>query len=260
MTRTTFRKRIWRTWLAAFGAVGIALAIPRLAICADPEEKPGENKLSCSGKIEQVEQSSLRLKTDDKHAWVVHVPSSATVQVTGTTTYEYLRPGTVVKFTQAIDDKGILKDWFKEIEIIETHVKPPLGVFAPGAAEHDRPEKKVGAGEFLFRGKVKTVKETPDGKILTVVAGTKTVQGYFDDKTEFNVTSEELSLASPGDEIKVLGTISSPENAHYNPPQPGQAIAETVKISLVETIQVEGKKGSKATPAAKTKPKAKVAM
>jgi hypothetical protein len=193
-----------------------------------------------SGTLEEVQGTYIKFRDSKNDVWLLETNDGTKVTVTGDADHEYLHsPALHVQITGQIDKKGVLQKEIEEIEICADPGKAALGLFVPAAGDAPaKPVRSAAAGTFLIKGRVISYK---DGQ-LVVIAGNRKIIGKLGDGVAVSLNVDDPSLAQPGDTVKVKAWYYDKGRpvAAFN--QPGQALAEEVKITLVKPLAYTGKK------------------
>lgn len=223
------------------GSIGLLLGASSLPAQPIPQGQgpPNAQAFEAEGRIMGLAPGGIQMVTERNIPWVVQIiPRRTVVKITGTAEPGFLRPGICVRFSGAVNDKGVLSEELSELEIYTPEGRNSMGTFPSGADENAKPIGKLSEGTYDFRGKVVTYR---DGE-LTVVAGKK-ITGKVATDAKVNVNVSDLRFTQPDDTIKVIGWERTPPQA----PQPGTAVGTEVTIELAKPLAAVPQKGSHRT-------------
>ncbi len=228
-------RRVWQASL-------IGLTVWSAAAHAQAQFQPPQNarEYEDTGTLEGVQDHYVKFRDSKNDAWVLETGDHTTVEVTGEAERDYLHsPALHVQFTGQVDKKGTLQKAIEEVKICADEGKAAQGVFQPG--EGDAPDKPVRgnmAGKFVFKGRLVSFK---DGQ-LTIMAGSRKITGKVSDGVAVTVNLDDPNLAEAGDTVKVKAWYYDKGRPVTALNQPGQAMAEEIKITLAKPLAFTGKK------------------
>jgi len=226
---STYRT-VWLTGAAclAFAAVAWAQRGP----------KPPTEPFEAEGTIEALAPGQLQINTNSNQKWLIALQQQTKVEVSGTATPEFLRPGLFVQFRAEFDKQYVAKDKVKELSVImPTRDKPP-GMWTEQAAgaEGERfgagvepgPKKpgKPGPAATYTAYSVTARITAARGERLTLSTGDANLSIEVSDTAKIEVKLPDLSLARQGDAIKVKGQML--------PGRPGLGEATDVKVTAAQ--------------------------
>ena len=248
-------KQLIRSPLGILALAAISFAFTSIAWGQGPPVPPklpdGSDIFDESGTVLAVMPGVVQVLTETKGTWLVQVmPGKSLVKITGSAEPTFLHGGIFVKFSGEIDDKGVLKEEVKELEIFTPMGKSSSGVFASGADEKAKPINKLAAGTYDIRGKVASYK---DGEIV-VVAGKK-ISGKVASDAKIAVNMQDFSFVQEHDTVKAKGFTYKNFGPDIQTSRPGKAVGTEVQISLAKTLTEPPRKGPvKPTKQPKIKP------
>ena len=246
---------------AVFSAGLLGLTVASLGGSAQAQFQPPANTLAFddTGSVELIESGLIRIRDEKNESWVLKIDPESKVTIEGEAQVECLRPGLYVQLTGEIDKKGTLKEPVEEIQIFSTLAKGSLGLFsAEESAEDDsagaKPVRNAGAGSFRIRGKVAFYR---DGELM-VVAGNRKINGTLADEVTVKLNSDDLSLAQPGDKVKVKAWYHEMQRPNPLMNRPGAALVQEITVTLEKPLAPTAKRSRAGAekperPAAKTK-------
>jgi hypothetical protein len=224
--------------------------------------------VTVTGTLQQISNNLLVVEDDKQQIWQIHDTKDTKVQLTGTAELDFLstlKKELPVEFEAKLDVQGKGDEEVKSLTVISlTHDKKP-GVFS-NQASNAKPSKSIQPGHNTVIGYVKTYRDN----VLTVRAGTYTVQVTLADSAQIKINLANLSLAAEGDKITVRGLTTPTQNQmqpqrmpnqHQNQNQnqnqnqqnvPKIVQAQDVKVEISETL-TSGKKRASSKAAAKPK-------
>jgi hypothetical protein len=228
------------SWLARNSmSCAIALLAVAVTLAQGPPNAlapPGAQAFEEEGTVKGIAPGGIQLMTKRNQPWLIQVvPRQTVFKITGTAEPGFLQPGIPVRFTAAVDEKGVLSDELQELEIYTPEGKNGVGTFPAGADETAKPVAKLTEGTYDFRGKVVVYR---DGE-LTVIAGKK-VTGKVSADAKITVNVSDPRFAQAEDLIKVRGWERSPARGGM----PGTAIGTVVEIELSKPLAALPKKGA----------------
>jgi RNase P/RNase MRP subunit p29 len=249
-----------------------------------PRGKPGPQPVleafDAAGTIEGLLPNGIQINSNANQRWVIMIPRQAKIEVTGTATADFLRPGLYVRFTAEVDKHGTVKEKVAQLSIFTPSRETPPGLFSPeagGAGVGGGGFEGFGPGPGGGVGKPPVGIGKPLGKIpgkaapaatakaytvagqvtaarnnkLTVNAGTASVKFEVTDDATIDVKMADYSLARKGDKVSVQGRMMKG--------RPGMGEATSVKIELVSPLSGGKAKPSKPAPKHETRPPKKPA-
>jgi hypothetical protein len=87
------------------------------------------------GTIESVMRGGIIVLDATSQRRKVFVPATATIEVTGTATADYLQAGQIIELTAEVDDHGAIREKVGEFSIVTLSADKQMGVFPPEAAD-----------------------------------------------------------------------------------------------------------------------------
>ncbi|MFW5692870.1 MAG: hypothetical protein ACOCWL_01505, partial [Thermoguttaceae bacterium] len=182
-------------------------------------------QIEVPGTVEAVIPGGMTVATPAGETWMVQVPRSAKVEVTGSAHADMLKPGQLVRLTVLVDRNWRPQGKANQITLIDGGDRPGqrLGVYLPGQFEPPAPADRKGdapmpmqlpaptipegAEEFLveLRGRIDRYR----GGFLTVEVPTQLFRGAVrmevDEPPTIAVEVANFALAKPGDRVSAKG-------------------------------------------------------
>lgn len=181
----------------------------------------------------------LNIKDSTEHPyWVLVQPPTSKLGITGTALPEFLKAGLLVSFTADVDDKGVVDQPVKELQIVS-----PSETTTPGLFREDRDNKE--STRFYVRATIRTNKEG----VLTMSAGGKQVQATLASDAKIKVESTDPKIAQEGDEIKLTGRMVEEFRSEGNQIKPGKIFGEKIDIVLAQPLDKDAGKKRPSKPA-----------
>jgi len=178
------------------------------------QQQPQGRPVTDEGSFEGFAGNFLQVKGKDA-AYIVSVIPQSKVNYIGTAEQDFLKSGLYVSLIGDIDEDGKLQADVAELEIFTPHANTGVGVFNPGSDAEAKPILKPAAGNYLFKGKLLSIKE---GEIA-VMAGTKKVTGKLAASASIKVNLNDISYAQVGDMVKLKG-LEMPQPQQRQPQRP----------------------------------------
>ncbi len=173
-----------------------------------------------SGKIVNVKRGLITAVDGDNQQGMIKIdPKDTKVYVTGTAMPSVLRSGMFIRFTGKFEN-AVATEPVTELEIFEPSESVDIGVFPEDPTDPN--------SDVLVAGRVAAFKR---GKLI-MATGRQKVQADMAEDAELSLHVSDYSLASPGDDIRVLGKLFAP----------GKIIATQVDITLAEPLGEPEKK------------------
>jgi len=237
--------------------------------------QPVMETFEAGGTIEGLMPNGIQINSNANQRWVIMIPRQAKVEVTGTATADFLRPGLYVRFTAEVDKHGTVKEKVAQLSIFTPSRETPPGLFSPeaggagiGGGAFDgfgagpgggvgKPPIGIGKAPGKIPGKavpVETAKTyTVAGQItsarnnkLTVNAATAAIKFEVTDDAAIDVKVADYSLARKGDKVSVQGRMVKGRL--------GMGEAISVKIELASPLSGGKTKAVKPAPKHETHP------
>jgi len=244
--------------------------------------QPVMEAFDAAGTIEGLLPNGMQINSNANQRWAIVIPRQAKIELTGTATADFLRPGLYVRFTAEVDKHGTAKEKVAQLSIFTPSRETPPGLFSPeagGAAAGGafdgfgpgvgkppvgigKPPVGIGKAPGKTSGKaapVETAKAyTVAGQItaarnnkLTVNAGTASIKFEVTDDAAIDVKVADYSLARKGDKVSVQGKMMKG--------RPGMGEAASVKIELASPLSGGKAKPVKPAPKHEARPPKKAA-
>ncbi len=191
-----------------------------------------------TGKLEGMQGSLIQFRDSKDAIWLLQVNQQTEVHIVGEAKFNYLRPGMLVELTGKIREDGAFEEPIAEFEVINPKGRPTLGLFEVGDKAPDaKPVREPVPGEYRVRARVVGVK----ADALNLVAGRLKLTGTPSDDAKVILAVDDPRLAQVGDEMRVKAWYY--EVAKPTMQRPGQALAETVDITLANPPVATNKRG-----------------
>ncbi len=217
--------------------------------------EPPRLRFEDKGTLEVVHSDVMQIRDSKSEAWLLSIGRDTKITVEGMAERECLRPGVFVKFTAEIDKKGSLKKPLAEIEITSAPGRGSLGLFPADDKADPKPLKALAAGSYVIKGKLASLK---DGDLL-VMAGRHKISGEVSkDELAVKLTTDDVSLAQAGDEVKVSAYYFDASRPNQTLARPGKAVAEEITITLAKPLSAGGRKFRQTERPAKATSRSKV--
>ena len=242
---------------ATFSATLLAIAVWTAGGTACAQFVALQNSLSFEdkGTLEAIQGDAMQIRDSKSEPWLISIGHDTTVTVEGDAERDCLRPGLFVQFTGKVKKNGHLEEPLSEIEITSAQGKASLGIFPPDDTEGLKPVRALVAGSYLVKGKVATFRDDE----LLVIAGRHKITGSVSaDELKVKLNLDDTSLAQPGDEVKVKAWYYDTSRPNLNLARRGNAVAETVTITLAKPLKATGKKVRQSERPARASSKSKV--
>ncbi len=201
-----------------------------------------ENSLAFddSGTIVEIQNDVISIRDSKNETWFLKLVDDTKITITGTAELDYLRPGVLVQFLAEFDKRNTVISSVKEVQVISSQGKPALGLFSAEEGEPtDRPLRNPGAGTYLVKGKIISVK---DGNLLVTAGSARKISAKTADDLTVLILLDDLSLAQSGDTVKVKAWYYEIQRPNQLLNQPGRALAEELEIELAKPLAGSGKK------------------
>ena len=216
-------------------------------------KEPPPERFSASGTVEAVIRGKIKIKSTTDQVWIINVTKGTEVVVKGEADPETLTRNMWIRATMGIDRKGRTHKPVAALTVISRREDTVVGVFPTQAAGgFDEPAADPKAAQdpnattdYDVVGMLTGMKK---GKYtVKTLAGNKQVDVEFEmtEDAKVDVSVDDYSLAKPGDEITVSGTIVRQAPGPVNPGEiTGIGNATAVEIQLKEKIasQTKGKR------------------
>ena len=229
--------------------------------------------VSIDGTVAGVTHGTIMVTDKAGKTWKVVVPATATVDVSGTASADYLAPNLTVDFKTDLDEHGAMKDKVSELTVITPSADQPMGILdvassanagaaaggaaagggkgakhnpaaAHGAAKSATAHGAAPAGPCRIVGKLTNNK----GKLSVQVHGVPPIELALAEQVNIKVEFADYTVAANGDTIAVKAT-SAPGKmvaGRVMPNTSGMVQATDVKITLAEPLKGSKKKASSA--------------
>jgi hypothetical protein len=234
--------------------------------------------VNIDGTIASVTHGTIMVTDKSGKTWRVVIPNTATVEVTGTATADYLAPNLTVDFKTELDEHGAIKEPVSEVTVITPSADHPMGILpvdsaaglggdAAGAAggksaKHSAGKAKTAtvhgapaAGPCRIVGKL----TNNHGKLSVQVHGVQPIELTLAEQVNVKVEFADYMVAVSGDGITAKA-VTGPGKmvaGRVMPNQSGMVQASEVKITLAEPLKGGKKKAASAKSASPSSKKAK---
>lgn len=241
-------------WLARM-VVTLCLLQSHLTMAAPPDGatpneqrgNAGQNQASLNlvtefdGKLKSLEGGILSITRDDGTEILVKPPEDRSkFQFLADAKLEFLRPGMWVRFRGTFNRAGVAQSPIAEVELIQPmQGKVPQNQrhrFVPGvhvddsSAQQANPSAEPSGGPAIANcDVVGSLTGIDQAGVMSVQAGRIPVLIPLVPTARFKIRFHDLSLAQPGDPVKVSG--------FYNPPDDTKVVADSI---TVQTDRVYG--------------------
>ncbi len=201
-----------------------------------------ENSLSLeeTGTLESPLQGTvIKFRDKNKELWLLKVDAQQTqLSIEGEADLGDLRPGMTVELDGKIDETGKIAEPVESLTVLDVKRRPSMGLFSPDdAADDARPLRNPAPGSYHVRGKIKSVKD----REITIAAGRIKVTCTAGEEFQVKLNIKDVRMAQPGDtmQVKAWYIDTWKPNPTFN--TPGQAMAESLTITLSKSGGKEGK-------------------
>ncbi|REK11463.1 MAG: hypothetical protein DWQ37_14365 [Planctomycetota bacterium] len=206
-------------------ALGATAAWGQAAFQAPPQSLA----LDETGTLEAMQGNLLKFKDSKDDIWLVKVHPMAKVSIEGEAGVDYLRSGQTVDLTGEIKSDGTFAEPIEEMTLVSLRGRSTTGLFEPDAdpdEEKVKPVREPAPGKYRVRGRILKVN---DGEIL-MLAGRLKLTAKAAEDMKVKLTVNDPRAAQVGDEMELKAWYYE----RYRPiaMRPGQALAESVKITL----------------------------
>ena len=172
------------------------------------------------GSIEAIRQGMVKIATTGGESWMVHIPPTAEIMVTGTATPDFLKPELCIEFLADVNRHGRVQNKIEKLGIFTPSELKFLGAFAEAGFDN-------GPNDAGQRGKRPTSRYKVHGRItsmkndkLTVDYRTGTVEIELADEVKIDLAVADYRFAKPGDKISCTGI------------QVGEKAAQATRVSI----------------------------
>lgn len=215
---------------------------------------PPPERFSASGTVEGVIRGKIKIKSKTDQVWIVNLTKGTEVVVKGEADPETLARNMWIRATMGIDRKGRTHKPVEALTVISRREDTVIGVFPVQAAagfDEPAPDPKAqqdpnATTDYDVVGMLTGMKK---GKYtVKTLAANKQVDIEFEmaEDAKVDVSVDDYSLAKPGDEITVSGTIVRQAPGPVKPGEiTGIGNATAVEIQLKEKIASQTKKGKR---------------
>jgi hypothetical protein len=227
--------RIGASFSMAMCAAAATLALQPTASAQQRRYQAGPPKMTSlakehgKGEVAKIAPGMLMLKLQNI-TWAAMPAPGAIIEVTGPASREMLQPKQFVSCSVMLDGLG-KPTGPAEIVVVTDGGMP--GVMAAGVGDWSQgPQPRRGprpAGSYTVSGPIQTV----DGDTVTLAVGRERFEILVPEETELVVRSQNVTLASEGDEVEVEGKYF----------QPGQLMVTSLKILLAKPLAPPPAKG-----------------
>ena len=196
---------------------------------AGPPKMTSLAKEHSNGVVAQVGPGMLMLKLQNM-MWAAMPAPGAMIEVTGPASRDMLQPKQFVSCSVMLDGLGKPSG---PAEMVVVTDGGAVGVMAAGVGDWTPgPQQRRGprqAGSYTVSGPIQTV----DGDTVTLAVGRERFEILVPEETELVVRSQNVTLASEGDEVEVEGKYF----------QPGQLMVTSLKIMMAKPLAPPPAKG-----------------
>ena len=192
------------------------------------------------GTITDVKPEGVGMKCEGMSYQLAIAPNHTKVQCSGTAERSYLRPGVLVRFEGEFDKKMQPKGPIEELCVVTASETSQPGIHADEPAEGEPPRGKQQRGGTETMVVIGTIKLLKDDQ-LQVIADGKNVKVQLVEDVPIKVEVDDVSWATPGDEITVRGRSVQPAQEK----QAGQVYGEDVRITLTQPLESTSKAPAK---------------
>ncbi|MDA1039460.1 MAG: hypothetical protein O3A37_04115 [Planctomycetota bacterium] len=224
------------TWSAALRSTAMVTALAMMAVPAPalaqqryqagPPQMTTLAKEHGKGTVAKVAPGLLMLKLQNI-MWAALPAPGAAIEVTGSASREMLQPKQFVSCNVTLDGLGKPAGAAEMVVLTDGGVP---GVMAAGVS--DMLQQRRGprpAGSYTVSGPIQMV----DGDMMTVMVGRERFEITVPEETELVVRSQNVTLASEGDEVEVEGKYF----------QVGQLMVTSLKIMMIKPLVPPPPKG-----------------
>jgi hypothetical protein len=196
---------------------------------AGPPKMASLAKEHGKGEVAKIAPGMLMLRLQNM-TWAAMPAPNAMIEVTGPASREMLQPRQFVSCNVTLD--GLGKPTGPAEMVVVTDGGVP-GVMAAGVGDWSQgPQQRRGprpAGSYTVSGPIQTV----NGDTVTLAVGRERFEILVPEETELVVRSQNVTLASEGDEVEVEGKYF----------QPGQLMVTSLKILMTKPLVPPPAKG-----------------
>ncbi len=215
-----------------------ALALGASLAAAQVPLEPPANSLTLeeTGTLEGIQGNLVKFREKEtKELWVLMVdPQTTQVSIEGEADLDYLRRGMTVELTGKIDKSAKVEEPLEELTVLDVKSRPTMGLFPPDEGSNDaRPLRDPAPGEYLVRGKIKSIKDNT----ITIAAGRMTITATAGEEFKVKLDINDARMAQPGDTMTVKAWYIDTWKPNPTFQTPGKAKAETLNITLSKTPQ-----------------------
>jgi hypothetical protein len=198
-------------------------------------QPPKPPPIEVVGTVDQVALGGITVTSPANETWLVQIPPTAKVDVTGTGEVDLLQPGRFVRLTAMVDKRGHVSEPVHQLTWIDVADRPGRrpGAFRPGQDEPPVPGAKAAApgvqmpmpdlgspppgGDQVMldiRGQIKSHRP---GQLIVEVPGLKSLLRLeLADSVTVALDVSDYSLAQPGDRVTSKGVQIAEKAAQAN--------------------------------------------
>lgn len=198
-------------------------------------QQPKPPPIEVVGTVDQVALGGITVTSPANETWLVQIPPTAKVDVTGTGEPDLLQPGRFVRLTAMVDKRGHVSEPVHQMTLIDVADRPGRrpGAFPPGQDEPPVPGAKAAApgvqmpmpdmsspppgGDQVMldiRGQIKSYRT---GQMILEVPGRKsTLRLELADSLTVALDVSDYRLAQPGDRFTSKGVQIAEKAAQAN--------------------------------------------
>ncbi len=198
--------------------------------------QPTEN-FEAEGVIDQIMPGRFQMTTNANQKWMIWITPQTRMELTGTATADFLRPGLCVRLHAAVDKQGNVTNKVEQLTVFTPDRRTTFGLWSEAGKEQFGT-----AGESKVYEVVGRIAAAQQGK-LAVAAGSATLKLELADSAKIDVNLNDLSFARPGDKVTVRGKMF--------PGQPGMGQAVEVRVSAEAVLGPAKSKPTKPEPKTK---------
>jgi hypothetical protein len=173
--------------------------------------------------IDRVNPMALVVNADGE-LFTIKPDADANIEVIGTATRDFLRPGQLVKFTGKFDEDGKALAPLDQLAVVSLRAGEKAGVTPLSENESANSDASNTASarpaSLAVLGRINSIL----GNQLTVGTGSAVYRVDVDSNVKIDLNTSDFTIAQPGDKIAVTGYIS----------KPGVAQAKEIKITLAK--------------------------
>ena len=197
----------FRIKLAAGVVLGWGIALAAIPVHAQVQPQTPQ-VASPQGTIEAVKPGMVKIATTGGDSWMVRIPPTAEIMVTGTAKPDFLKTGLCIEFLAEVNRRGKAQNKIEKLGIFTPSDLKFLGAFPEagfagqqGAVGQDAKNTAGAVSRYKVCGRITGMKK---GK-FTVNYGTGTVEIELADEVIIDLAVADYRFAKPGDKISCTG-------------------------------------------------------